>query len=208
VNVRTTVFVHADDPVSHAGLEQLLRLRPDLLVLGPQQIDEAQVAVIGTDAVDDDTVRTICAVQRDGCPRVVIVAAQLDELSVITASEAGALGMLRRRDASAECLARVVAQVAGGEASVPADLIGQLLVAVRHLRRSGTTALRDSPVALSSREQDIIRLLADGSDTAEIAARLSYSERTVKGVIHDVANRWQLRNRSHVVAYALRNAMI
>jgi DNA-binding NarL/FixJ family response regulator len=206
--VRTTIFVLADDPVSQAGLEQLLRQRPDLLVVGPQQIDEASVAVIGVEAIDDDAVRTISGVQRDGCPRVVIVAGQLDELSVIAASEAGALGMVRRRDASAERLARVVAQVGAGEASVPADLVGRLLIAVRHLRRTGATTVRETPVTLSSREQDIIRLLADGSDTAEIAARLSYSERTVKGAIHDVASRLQLRNRSHVVAYALRNAMI
>jgi DNA-binding NarL/FixJ family response regulator len=206
--VRTPIFVFADDPVTQAGLEQLLRLRADVLVLGPHQIDEAHVAVVGTEGIDDSTVRTITAIQRDGCPRVVLVSTHLDESAVISAGEAGALGMLRRREASAERLAFVVAQVAAGEASVPADLVGELLLAVRRLRRSGTATGHEVSVALTPREQDVIRLLADGSDTAEIAARLSYSERTVKGVIHEVASRLQLRNRSHVVAFALRNAMI
>ena len=45
-------------------------------------------------------------------------------------------------------------------------------------------------------------------DTAEIATTLSYSERTVKNVLHDVTSRLQLRNRSHAVAYALKQGMI
>ncbi len=61
---------------------------------------------------------------------------------------------------------------------------------------------------LSSREADILRLVADGMDTAEIATTLSYSERTVKNVLHDVTSRLQLRNRSHAVAYALKQGMI
>ena len=51
MNARTSVFVYADDPVSQAGLEQLLRRRVELHVVGSGQIDEAQVAVIGTDIV-------------------------------------------------------------------------------------------------------------------------------------------------------------
>ena len=43
---------------------------------------------------------------------------------------------------------------------------------------------------------------------AEIAAALCYSERTIKNIIHDVINRLQLRNRSHAVAYAVRNGLI
>jgi DNA-binding NarL/FixJ family response regulator len=208
MNVRTTVFVYADDPVSQAGLEQLLRARPEIHVVESGQIDEAQVAVIGTEEVTDDTVRTIVGVQRNGCPRVIIVATLLDEQGVLAASEAGTLGMLRRRDATPERLVQVVQQVAAGEASVPTDLVGQLLGAVRRMRRGAVLASFAAPASLSTREQEVIRLLADGRDTAEIASTLCYSERTVKGVIHEVTSRLQLRNRSHVVAFALRNDMI
>jgi DNA-binding NarL/FixJ family response regulator len=61
---------------------------------------------------------------------------------------------------------------------------------------------------LAPREVEVLRLLADGLDTAEIARRLCYSERTVKNVVHDVTTRLQLRNRSHAVAYALREGLI
>jgi DNA-binding NarL/FixJ family response regulator len=54
----------------------------------------------------------------------------------------------------------------------------------------------------------VLGLVADGLDTREIATKLSYSERTVKNVLHDVTNRFQLRNRAHAVAYALREGLL
>jgi DNA-binding NarL/FixJ family response regulator len=62
--------------------------------------------------------------------------------------------------------------------------------------------------ALRSREVDVLRLVAEGYDTAEIARTLSYSERTIKKVLHEMTMRLQLRNRSHAVAYALRAGLI
>jgi DNA-binding NarL/FixJ family response regulator len=57
---------------------------------------------------------------------------------------------------------------------------------------------------LSDREIAVLRLVAEGLDTGEIARQVAYSERTIKNVIHDVTTPLQLRNRSQVVAYALR----
>jgi DNA-binding NarL/FixJ family response regulator len=54
----------------------------------------------------------------------------------------------------------------------------------------------------------VLRLVADGYETREIASKLSYSERTVKNVLHELTSRLQLRNRAHAVAYALRHDMI
>jgi DNA-binding NarL/FixJ family response regulator len=207
MNARTSVFVYAADPVTQAGLEQILRLRPETHVLTSGQIDEAQVAVVATDTVDEAAVRAIIGIQRDGCPKVVVVSTHLDEAGVLAAGEAGALGLLRRRDATPEHLAATVAQVASGEASMPADLVGQLLGAVRRLQHGGRSAA-PTTASLSDRELEVLRLIAEGRDTAEIAGVLCYSERTVKGVIHDITTRLQLRNRSHAVAFALRNALI
>ena len=54
----------------------------------------------------------------------------------------------------------------------------------------------------------MLRLLAEGRDTREIADELAYSERTIKNVIRDITRRLGLRNRSHAVAYALRQGLI
>jgi DNA-binding NarL/FixJ family response regulator len=61
---------------------------------------------------------------------------------------------------------------------------------------------------LTEREVAVLRLLAEGHDTAEVGRRLFFSERTVKNVIHDVTSRLELRNRSHAVAYAIREGLI
>ena len=61
---------------------------------------------------------------------------------------------------------------------------------------------------LTHRELRVVRLLADGYSTAEIARELAYSERTIKNSIHDLTTRLQLRNRSHAVAFAVRQGLI
>jgi DNA-binding NarL/FixJ family response regulator len=60
----------------------------------------------------------------------------------------------------------------------------------------------------SAREIDVIRLVAEGLDTREVAAKLCYSERTVKNVLHGMMLRLQLRNRAHAVAYAAREGYL
>jgi DNA-binding CsgD family transcriptional regulator len=81
----------------------------------------------------------------------------------------------------------------------------------------GTTALvanRGTPGVgaggpdLTRRELDVLSLLADGDSTREIAYRLSYSERTVKNIVHDVRAKLEARTRAHVVALAARRGII
>jgi DNA-binding NarL/FixJ family response regulator len=61
---------------------------------------------------------------------------------------------------------------------------------------------------LTSREKQVLRLVADGHDTAEIAHALAYSERSIKNVIQHVTARLHLRNRCHAVAVAIRQGWI
>jgi DNA-binding NarL/FixJ family response regulator len=61
---------------------------------------------------------------------------------------------------------------------------------------------------LKERELDVLRLLSEGHDTAEVARRLCSSERTVKNVLQDLTRRHNLRNRTHAVAFALRQGLI
>ena len=60
----------------------------------------------------------------------------------------------------------------------------------------------------TEREIDVLKLVAEGCDTAEIANRLAYSQRTIKNILHDVTTRFNLRNRAHAIAYALRAGVI
>jgi DNA-binding NarL/FixJ family response regulator len=71
-------------------------------------------------------------------------------------------------------------------------------------------ALGPGPVGrhLTRRELDVLSLLADGDSTREIAGRLSYSERTVKNIVHDVRAKLEGRTRAHAVALAARRGII
>jgi len=60
----------------------------------------------------------------------------------------------------------------------------------------------------TDRELEVLRLLADGLDTGEVAAKLNYSQRTVKNIIYAVMTRFGLRNRTHAVAYAIRTGAL
>ena len=205
---RIPVFVYAVDPISQAGVVSQLRLSPQVRVVEPDDLDGADVAVVMVNDVDEDAVRLIRAVQRNGCPRVVLVATRLDDTRLVSAVEAGACALVRRAEAVGERLVQVLVAAAAGDGSVPADLLGRLLVQVGQLQRQVLAPRGLSFTGLSERETQILRLVADGHDTAEIAERMAYSQRTVKNVIHDVTTRLQLRNRSHAVAYALRQGLI
>ncbi len=64
------------------------------------------------------------------------------------------------------------------------------------------------PHRLSARDIEVLRLLAEGCDTAEIAQRLAYSEPTIKNVIQRLFDQLKVRNRPHAVAVAMRARII
>jgi DNA-binding NarL/FixJ family response regulator len=61
---------------------------------------------------------------------------------------------------------------------------------------------------LTAREVAVLRLLADGSRTIEIAHALSYSERMVKNIVHDVMTKMECRTRAQAVAVVVRDRVI
>jgi DNA-binding NarL/FixJ family response regulator len=202
------VFVYASDPVSQAGVAAQLRQRPDLRVVDEGDVDAARVALVVADEVDDETLRVLRALQRNGCPRVVLVVTRLDDGGLLAAVESGISGVLRRAEAVPDRLAAAICGAAAGDGTLPPDLLGRLLRRVGDLQRQVLAPRGMTLAGLSEREVAVLRLVADGLDTSEIAERVSYSERTVKNIIHDVTTRLRLRNRTHAVAYALRQGLI
>jgi DNA-binding NarL/FixJ family response regulator len=205
---RLAVLIHADDPVSRAGVTSQLRTRPEIAVVAEDEASTATVALVVADQVDDAAVRVVKALRGNGCRRVVLVATNLGDGSVLAAVEAGACGLLRRNEAVPEALVAALVRAGEGDGSVPSDLLGRLLEQVGHLQRQVLAPRGLSVSGLSDREIDVLKLVAEGLDTNEVAGRLCYSERTVKNVIHDITSRLCLRNRTHAVAYALRQGLI
>ena len=202
------VSVHASDPISQAGLASQLRTRPELRVVGDGEGEGATVAVVVADQLDEVTALAVKALARNGSGRVVAVLTHIDDAALFSVVEAGACGLIRRSEATPQEVANVVLRAAAGDGTVPPDLLGRLLQQVGQLQRRVLAPRGFGVSGLTQREIDVLKLVSDGHNTGEIARQLSYSERTIKNVIQDVITRFQLRNRSHAVAYALRQGLI
>jgi DNA-binding NarL/FixJ family response regulator len=209
MDTRRRTHVHALDPISAAGLRAQLQGHPkiELVELG-ETADAESVAVVVTDTLTETDVMMIRKARRFGCRRVVLVAGSPSGVDLFTAIELGVCAILPRSNATTHRLGHAVLSVAAGEAAMPADMLGRLLENVARIQ-SEVLAPRGLRVSgMADRELRILRLVADGLDTREIAGELNYSERTVKNVLHDVTTRFQLRNRSQAVAYAVREGLI
>jgi DNA-binding NarL/FixJ family response regulator len=200
------VRVHASDHLSEAGVTAELKQWPEVSIVA--DADEADVAIVVADDVDRDAVRMLRAAQRGDGDRAVLVATRIDDRGLLEAVEAGACGVVRRSDANGQAIVAAVRTAARGDGTLPSDLLGRLLTQVGKLQRQVLAPHGLSFCGLSEREVAVLRLVADGLDTGEIARELAYSERTIKNVIHDVTTRLHLRNRSQAVAYALREGLI
>jgi DNA-binding NarL/FixJ family response regulator len=183
-------------------------MRPEVRIVEATELDTAAVAVVVADFVDDEAIRALRAVQRGSVPRTVLVARVIDDSTLVAAAEAGVAGLVRRSDATPDTLVRVIVRVAAGDGEIPVDLLGRLLGQVGRLQRQVLAPKGLAFSGLTDREARVLRLVADGRDTAEIAVELCYSQRTVKNVLHDLTTRLQLKNRSHAVAYAVREGLI
>ncbi len=205
---RISVLVHAGDPISRLGVAGQLRGHPALRIIDELDGDDDTVALVVTEEMDEDAARAIRSLRRSGAQRVVLVASRIDGAGLLAAVEAGASGLVRRSQVTPESLAGAIRSAAAGDGTVPPDLLGRLLDQVGRLQRTVLSPRGLTMSGLTEREIKVLKLLADGMDTAEVGRALFYSERTVKNILHDVTSRLNLRNRTHAVAYALRQGLI
>lgn len=208
MQTRVSTYVYADDPILQAGVVSQLRMRPEIDVVEAGELAGVNVGIAVADTLDDETIRILRSLKKAGVGHTILVMSSIDETTVVNAAEVGVSGLLRRGEATPDLLVRTIQKVAAGDGFIPADLLGHLLGQVGRLQRQVLSPRGLTFTGLSEREIQVLRLIADGHDTNEIARQLCYSQRTVKNVLHDVTTRLQLRNRSHAVAYAVREGLI
>ncbi|MGW2471742.1 response regulator transcription factor [Streptomyces sp. NPDC001665] len=205
---RVSVAVYAEDLILRTGVVQQLRLRPEIELVPETEADRAQVSLVVVDMVNEAAVQLLHRLQRNTATRTGLVVGHFEAGALQTLIEYGVAAVLRRGEADQDRLVHLVTAIAKGEGVLPGDLLGKLIDHVSSLHRSVLDPRGLSLSTLTTREAEMIRLVSEGYGTAEIAQKTSYSERTVKNVLHEVATRLNLRNRAHAVGYAMRHGLI
>jgi DNA-binding NarL/FixJ family response regulator len=197
--------VQSADQLSMAGLTCYLGDRQEITLLADRA--EAEVVVVAAPRLTAEMVSGLRRAATETPIPVVLILDEVGGLDVLTIVECRAVAILPRVAASGDRVLRSVLAAASGGGVMPPAMVTELLEHVRRLQEE----LKIPTAAdgrLTPRELDVLRLMADGMDTTEIATKLSYSERTVKNVFYGLTTRLNLRNRPHAVAYALRKGMI
>lgn len=203
-----TVAIWAGDPIIGVGAAAYLRTCPGLVPVPADRVQEADVVLVMTTQVTEEALSWMCwaaeAAARRG-PRFVLVGDGIREPQLLRAVTCGVVSAMPWEGTDYQRIVHAIGRVLEGRVDLPGTMLSSMINRIGASREHGP---RRGGSALCEREMDVIRLLADGLGTAEIARHLNYSERTVKSIVHGVITRLNLRNRSHAVAFAIRSGLL
>jgi DNA-binding NarL/FixJ family response regulator len=202
------VLIVDDHPVVRDGLRGMFSGEPGFEVVGEAASGDEAVALVGTLAPDVvlmdlrmpelDGVAAIAELARRGSPARVLVLTTYDtDSDVLPAIEAGATGYLLK-DSRADELFRAVRAAARGEAVLSPSVATRLLGSVR----------RPAQEPLSTREQEVLELVARGATNREAARQLFVSEATVKTHLLHVYAKLGVNDRAAAVAEAFQRGLL
>lgn len=171
-------------------------LKPDVIVIDLEM----------SDASGAEELRRIAAVSPDA--RMVVLTNSAAEADVLEALEAGACGYILK-DTQADDLVGGIRQTVGGHAVLSREVMKAL---VTRANPNNHWAGEWPPVAerpaLTTREKDVLGLLAGGADNAAIGLQLSISRHTVKQHVTNIFEKLGVRTRVEAAVYAVRVGLV
>ncbi|MBC9713057.1 response regulator transcription factor [Streptomyces sp. TRM66268-LWL] len=208
-------LVIADDhELVRAGYAGLLATQPDFEVVGTAK-DGAEAVRVCRELTPDlvlmdvrmpvmDGIEATARLADTGIRVLMLTTFDLDE-HVYDALGAGAGGFLLK-DVTAERLFDAVRVVAAGEALLAPTVTRRLIAEFARLRPSARPAA--DLAALTPRETQVLRLIAEGLSNPELAARLHVSEETVKTHVSRILAKLGLRDRTQAVVAAYESGLV
>jgi DNA-binding NarL/FixJ family response regulator len=211
------VLIVDDHVLMREGLIQLLSLEEDIQVVGEASDGFEALEKISLER-PDIVLLDIHLPIVDGIAIVRQITHQFPEVAtlmltmyrqnqqIVDAMRNGAKGYLLKTTSIHEVI-QAIRSVCAGEMVVPQSLTGAIIHELRRLpdQSEGNGQTR---AQLSEKEIEIIRYLASGLSNKEIAEHLSYSEKTVKNYLSIIFQKLQLRDRTQVAIYALRQGLL
>jgi NarL family two-component system response regulator LiaR len=128
---------------------------------------------------------------------VLALTSVLEDASVVGAVRAGAIGYLLK-DTQADALCQAIKAAAAGQVQLTPKAAARLMQAVSTV----------SPEALTERESDVLRLLAQGQSNKQIARNLHNSEQTVKTHVSTILSKLGVQSRTQATLYAIRVGLV
>ncbi|MGH9381682.1 MAG: response regulator [Thermoanaerobaculia bacterium] len=200
-----------DQTIVREGLRALLELLDDIEIVAEAADGEEALTVIA--ATDPDVVLLdLHLPKRDGLavlraladpappPATLILTTFDEDALVLEALKAGARGYLRK-DVSLDELAGAIRRIAAGGTAVQPAVTARI---VEGLSRLGSSIPGlELPDPLTEREQEILRLVANGFSNREIAEALHLAEGTVKNHVSSILSKLGVRDRTRAVLKAV-----
>ncbi|MFJ6773999.1 response regulator transcription factor [Kitasatospora sp. NPDC091257] len=197
-----------------AGVVSYLRVRPEIQLLTADddtagESEQPVVNLVVAETLSEPILKTLRQLHYSSSgSSTTLLIGHIEEADLMVAASCGVRALLYRDVLTSEHLVSTIVSVANGEGAVPGDLLGRLLGQVGQLQQRVLNQHGLTIGGLTKREAEILELVAQGYDTAAIARRIGFSERTVKALLHGVVVRYGLHNRTHAVAYAIRQGLI
>ena len=201
------VLLADDHPVVRAGIEAVLAAQGDMTVVAVECDGEsalARIRALKPDvAVLDISMPGLSGIEvarrlnaEETSTALVILSLHKTEMDVQAAVDAGVCGYVVK-DAAAEDLVEAIRAACRGQVWISPSVSGAMVSALRRGPEKGEQ--------ITAREREVLRLLADGLRSKEIAARLEVSPKTIEGHRAALMSKLQIRSVAGLVKYAIRN---
>lgn len=207
-----------DQMLVRHGIKSLLALSDQIQVVSEAEDGQKAVDLLSADSQNIDVVLmdirmpkltgidALIALNQEGISVPVIMLTTFDDHeSVIQAIKAGAKGYLLK-DVSLETLVESVETVHKGETLIQPAITERLIQGLQGIK--GEFESSQMPEALSTRETEILRLMAAGCSNKEMAASLFKSEGTIKNQVSSILSKLGVRDRTRAVLKAIELGII
>jgi DNA-binding NarL/FixJ family response regulator len=185
--------VVGDTDSAEEALRLIPELAPDVVLMDVHLPEMSGIEAIRRLAVTSPSVR------------VLVISGSADDTDVMEALLAGARGYILKASPMHDIVAGIRTAATGGSVLSP-TVASQLLDHVR--RNAPALSLGAEPVGqLTPRELEVLRLMAEGLENSEIAARLVISTRTARNHVASILEKLQMQNRIQAAVYAVKHGL-
>jgi NarL family two-component system response regulator LiaR len=203
------VLIVDDHEIVRKGIRALLGTKRDIQVIG-EACDGAEAVALAQTYHPDVVLMDLLMPKMDGIQatqeisallpdtRVLVLTSFATDEHVFPAIKAGALGYLLK-DSGPQELVQAIRQVYRGEPSLEPSIARKVLAELSSPPQKPLT-----PDPLTSRELDILRLIAQGQSNKEIAGILVIAEETVHAHVSNILSKLHLASRTQAALYALK----